>query len=514
MAELDKFYTPTVDDLVNANLRVRRNGLIQRGVENPNVTTGSDHYVYARALALNLAPAYQNLAIMADQQMPDSATGDDLVRQMDIYGIEVPAAAGATGNIVFAASASSLVPTGKQLIDEIGQVYEVVTGGTYDDEDEIPIRGVSTGVATEHVEGDALQWVGGAPGFADTVALVAPGGLTNGSDEANDSSNRSLLYSHLRNPPGGGNWMQVIAWAKEASPAVYSAFVYPALNGPATVGLCVLGKLSYDGSQFVRHVAESERASVDTYVSAQLDARAHVHLTTQTPKFDEGATLEVDVAIGLSLPAAIGAGGPGGGWVNAVPWPVLLGTATYVYVDVVTDSTHLTLSSDDAGTTPSALNLVDGVTEIAWFSPQAWVDGDDCIKTSTVIAHGGTTGALTVTLSEPLAGVQVDDMIFPSCEHAEEYAQAFIAAMGNMGPGQWYPNLALVPQAARQPLVVRQQPSDMVSSLLKSVSDTGEEVEDIAYLYRSDTAPPAPGSTTNSPIVIVPSGLGFFDKIP
>lgn len=515
MAELDKLYTPTIDELVNANLRVRRNALIQRGVPNPNVTQDSDHYVYARALALNLVPAYQNLAIMADQQMPDSATGEDLIRHLDIYGLDVPEAGGASGNIVFAASAASLVPTGKQLIDEIGQVYEVVTGGTYNDGDEIPIQGVTTGISTEHPEDTPLQWVGGVPGFADTVALVGPGGLTNGSDEGNDSSNRTLLLTHLRNPPGGGNWSQTIAWAKAASPAVYSAFVAPAINGPATVGLCLLGKLSYDSTDgFLREVAESVRAEVHDYVSAQLDARAHVDLTTQTPKFADSAVVSTDVSIGLSLPASTGAGGPGGGWVNAVPWPVLLGTATRVSVQTVTDSTHLTLTSNDAGTTPSAVNLVDGVTEIAWFSPQAWADGDECIKRSTILSHGGSTGALTVVLSDPLAGIQVGDFVFPSCEHAEEYAQAFVAAMGNMGPGQWYANLALVPQATRQPRVERQEPSDLGGSQLKAITDAGDEVDDVAYLYRQNSTPGTPATTADSPLVLAPSALGFYDKIP
>jgi uncharacterized phage protein gp47/JayE len=514
MADIDEFWVPTAEQLVNANLRVRRNGLIQRGVSNPNVTKESDHFVYATALANNLIPAYQNLVIKADQAMPDTAVGEALIRWLDVFGLTPQGAIGAGGNIVFATSTATLVPVDSQLIDDVGQVFRVTVGGTYDDEDEIPVVGVSTGASTNHEAGTVLQWVD-QPAFAETTAEVAIGGLTGGADKDNDEASRALLYDHLRNPAGGGNWSQVIKWAKAASASVHSAFVYPALNGPATLGLCLLGELTYDATtKFTREVTEAVRSAVHDYVAAQLDANKHVDLTTQTPKDADGAATNTDIAIGLSLPASTGAGGPGGGWVDAVPWPALLGTATRVSVSVVTDSTHLTLTSNDAATTPSSVGLVDGVTEIAWFSPQAWANDEDCIVKSTVTAHGGVTGALTVTLSEPLAGVAVGDFIFPSCDHAEEYAQAFIAAMANMGPGQWYPNLAVVPQAERQPLVVRQQPSHLVSALLKAIEDTGDEVEDVAYLYRETSAPGVPASTTDSPFTLVPSALGFYDKIP
>lgn len=515
MAELDTITIPTLDELRDGNLRVRRNGLIQRGVANPNVTRSSDHYVYATALAINIAPAYQNLGIMSDQQMPDTAEDEYLIRQLTTYGLEVPSAVGSSGNIVFAASSASLVPTGKQLVDDLGQVYEVVTGGTYVDGNEIPIRGVTTGKSTDHVSGDALQWVGGVPGFADNVALVGPGGLTGGADEGDNSSNRSLLYSHLRNPAGGGNWSQIIAWAKAASPSVYSAFVYPALNGPATVGLVLLGPMSYDSTNgFTREVTETVRSLVHDYVAAQIDAHAHVNLTTQTPKEADSNAVDVSVAIGVSLPAAIGAGGPGGGWVNATPWPVLLGTATRVYVSAVTDSTHITITSNDAGTTPSAVGIQDGVTEVAWFDAQGYADGNAAVRTAVVTAHGGSTGAITLTLSEPFPDIATNDFVFPSSERAEQYAQAFLLAMSNMGPGQWYSNLSLVPQAARRPLIAQQQTSDMAASLLKPITDSGEEVEDVAYLYRSSTSPAVPVSTTASPKTFVPGTLGFFDKIP
>lgn len=514
MASLDTFVVPTPEQIRDANLRVRRNGLIARGVTNPNVTRDSDHWVQATALAQSLSTALQNVVIMNDQSMPDTATGERLVRWLNFYGLTPESPTGASGNVTFVTSTATLVPIDSRLLDEIGQVYKVTVGGTYNDGDEIPIVGVSTGKATDHDTGDILQWVD-QPAFADNTVTVAAPGLIGGADQDDDEASRSLLYSHVRNPAGGGNWSQVIQWAKAASASVQSAFVYPALEGPATLGLCLLGQLTYDpGNGFTREVSETVRAAVHDYVAAQLDANKHVFLRTQTPKDADSAAIDTNVSIGLSLPASTGAGGPGGGWVDAIPWPVLLGSAKYVRVETVTDSTHLTLTSNDAATTPTATGLVDGVTKVAWFSPQAFANGDTSVITATVTAHGGSTGHVTVTLSEPFAGILAGDYVFPSCERADDYAKAFMAAMSNLGPGQWYPDLSLVPQAARQPLVARQQPSDVASSLLKPIENAGDEVEDVAYLDRSVTSPSAPLSLTASPNVLVPQALGFYDKIP
>jgi uncharacterized phage protein gp47/JayE len=516
------FAAPTPTDIRDANLRVRRNGLIARGVTNPNVTPDSDHFVYATALAQNIAPAYQNLVIKADQQMPDSALDADLVRLYNIFIGDVPVAVGSSGSVVANFSATSLVPLNAELQDEVGQVFQVTVSGNYNSGDLIPILGLTTGKGTDHETGDVLQWVV-PPANSAATAIVAAPGLIGGADALDNEHLRALLISHLQNPPGGGNWSQVQGFALKASPSVTAAFVYPALNGPSTFGLCVLGALTYAGANgFTREVTSTVLAAVDTYVKAQTPGPAPVMFVTTTPTDTGGTTpdVDVDVAIGLSLPESVAAGGAGGGWIDAVPWPNLLGAATRVTVSVVTDSTHLTLTSDDPTNCPSATNLLDGVTQIAWFSPVSFAAATDTVTspaiiTATVISHSGTTGALNVVLDTPLTGILAGDFVFPNSENVETYAQAFLAAMGNLGPGQWSSNPGIVPTANRRPLVTRQQPSDITSSILKAVEDTGDEVQDTAFLFRSSTTPGIPPNTTTaSPFVFVPRRFGFYDKIP
>ncbi len=106
------------------------------------------------------------------------------------------------------------------------------------------------------------------------------------------------------------------------------------------------------------------------------------------------------------------------------------------------------------------------------------------------------------------------DLVFPAAENAETYALAYLAAMGNLGPGQWSTDPTVVPAANRRPFVTRQQPSDLTSGILKALTDAGDEVTDAQYLYRSDTTPGVPASTTtDSPFVLVPTRFGFYDSI-
>ncbi len=519
MADIAQFTVPSFSDIRDANLRVRRNGLIARGIANPNVTKDSDHFVYATALAQNVAPAYQNLVIKADQQMPDTALDADLVRLYNLFVGQVPVPTGASGNITANCSATMNVTLLAQLQDETGQVYEVEVAGNYDNGDPIPVAGLTTGSSTDHDTGDVLQWVV-PPANSAATALVAAPGLIGGTDVLGNESLRALLISHLQNPPGAGNWSQVQGWALLASPSVKSAFVYPAINGPSTFGLCVLGELTYAGAAgFTRQVSSTVLALVDAYVKAQMPGPAPVMFTTVTPT-DTGAApdVDVDIAIGLSLPEAISAGGTGGGWVDAVPWPELAPGDTHVIVGSVTSSTEFTLTSLTSNS-PTATNLLDGVTQIAWFSPVSWAAAtptapSPAILTATVLSHSGTAGAIHVVIDKPFTGIAAGHFIFPNAENVEIYAQAFMAAMAGLGPGQWSTNPGIVPTANRRPLVTRQQPSDITAAIIKAITDSGDEVEDAAFLYRSLTTPGVPANTTTlSPFVFVPRRFGFYDKI-
>lgn len=513
---------PNPSDIRDGILRPLAAGLVLAGVPNPNVGRGTDYWLKAEALAQQLAVVYANQQLLVDQLLPDTAEDDDLGRHLKIYGIDFRPAQGAAGNVILNASAATFVPTTQQLIDAQGEVYAVTTGGTYNPGDLIPIKGVSTGLATNHQQGEVLKWVGSAPAFADAKALVAVGGLIGGVDTDTNETARNRLFSLLRNPQRAGNWSQVKAFAEQASASVQAAYVYPAINGPSTLGICVVGPLSFDPTLgWTRQVSAATLATVLSYVQALYPEHADIVAVTPTDTVSSSPAVDTDVSVGLSLPLSSAGGGPGGGWVDAVPWPALNGTATKVTVQTVTSSTDITLTSDDAGTTPSTNGLIAGGTTIAWFSSTNYAAGQDPLVIATVVSVvSGTTGAVRITLSQPFTGIVAGDFVMPNAENIQDYARAWLNAMAQMGTGEWTSHAQVLVRGRRRPLGTSQNPYSLGGVQLRAISDVGEEVQDVAYLSRNVTTPAAgvavtPGNPASAPPnVLVPRRIAFFNKIP
>jgi hypothetical protein len=518
---------PSPSEIRDNYLRTQRSGDIARGVPNPNVTRGSDAWVRAEALAQQLSVVHANQQFRVDQLLPDTAEDDDLGRWLKIFGIGFRPAQGATGPVVLAGSAAVFVPTGTQLIDGQGELYEVVTGGTFNVGDLITIQGTSTGLATNHQQGEVLTWVGTAPTFAKPTVLVGVGGLKDGADADTNESARNRLFSLLRTPRGAGNWPQVKAWAEQVSPIV-TAYVYPAINGPGTLGICVLGPLSWDPTLgWTREVTPATVNAVATYVASQLpgggaggDGCVNLVVATPTDTVSSSPAIDTDVSIGLALPVSSAGGGPGGGWVDATPWPALLGTSTKVTVQTVTSSTDVTLTSDDAGTTPSTAGLIAGQTTVAWFSSSNFAAGQDPLIVATVVSVvSGTTGAVRITLSVPFTGIVAGDFVMPNAENIQDYARAWLAAMAAMGPGEWSAHAQVLVDGKRRPLNAASNPYSFGGVQTRAISDVGEEVQDVTYLARNIITP-APGvavtpgnPATAPPNVLVPRRIGFYNKI-
>jgi hypothetical protein len=181
-----------------------------------------------------------------------------------------------------------------------------------------------------------------------------------------------------------------------------------------------------------------------------------------------------------------------------------------VTVSAVTDSTHITVTSDAPGACPDATGVVNSTTKVSWFDPSGYPGA--VIKTSVVANHTGSTGSVNLTLASPFAGIQVGDYIFPSCERAEEYAQAWLAAVGSMGPGEWTTDATVLADARRQPLATKEAPHTIGLSQRKALEQVGDEVLDVRYHYASSNVTYTPANTkTSAPYVLVPGRrLGFY----
>lgn len=479
-------------------LRVLKNGLIARGVATPNVLPGSEEFAKAQAIANEIEPLYANLQIVADELMPDTATGDGLARWLSVYQDGYRSAQGSHGQIVFDTTQTTTVTAGTELIDGIGQRFSVDISGTYADGDLINVSAVSTGSTTNHDEGDALRWVI-QPAFANPTALVAVGGLIDGIDTEDDETARARLFDKLANPQQAGNWSQLSAFAEKSTGSVQKAFVYPAVNGPSTMHVAVIGYTTDTNKS--RTISNTLLTGTVQPYMAGVPAEGTEIVTTDTADVNE------DVSIAMTIPSAPTASppGPGGGWVNGTPWPYPADTYTSCAVTAVTSSTVFRVRASIA---PQA-----NVTRICW---QSYTAGDWALYTATVISYTNpSTDIYEVTLDQPFTDIAVGDYISPLAENSSVYFAALIAAFAKMGPGEKTTSAGPLVRGYRHPLPAAGWPYKVGTNLLKALTDSGDEVSDASFLYRlsGGAAPGVPGSISGSPKVYVPRRLAIYPSI-
>lgn len=495
MALPNELIVKTAADFRDDGLRTLRNGLIRAGVPNPNVTPNSDYFLLFQAFGDELEVLSNNLLIKADAQMPDTAEAEDLDRWLDAVGLSRRTAAGSFGSVVLDSSAASLVAVGTQLIDGAGLRYQVVTGGTYVNTALIPIAGIDVGIATNHGVGDVLRWVAGPP-FSAATALVAVGGLTGASEAEDDETARRRLLRRLANPPGSGNWPQVVEIAEASTPSVMAAFCYPAAQGPATTHVCVVAYPSATNKTRVLPDAIL-LGTVKPYILGSLAEHADTLVQTSID-------LVNNVAIYLSLPAAASAGGPGGGWLDAAvfPRPVasdVLANAAFCDVRAMTDSTHFTVPSDVAPTV--------NATRICWLSPINWQ-----VYSATVTAFTGT-GPYAITIDKPFTGITVGQYISPQMVNQQAYFDALVEEFRLLGPTEKTIDPTILLRAYRRPPPRESWPYSLGAHQLKAITDVGDEVFAARYGYRLYSTPGPNVSITAAPNIFVPGKLAFYEEL-
>lgn len=487
----------TPKDIRDDYLRTIKNGLISRGVANPNVSPGSDEYVRATAIANEVAVIEANDSVAVEQRMPDTAIDDDLRRWLQLFDDDFRPAVGSAGFVTFSSSSSTTISSGTQLVDSSQLRYQVTQTATYANGDLIPVAAVDTGAATNHDAGDVLTWVA-APPTSDPTAAVASGGLIDGAAAETNEQARARLLARMQNPPSSGNWQHVATLAEESTPAVEKAYVYPAIQGPGSVHFAVTRRATTTATTGSKSADRDLDATVlstivTPYVKGLYPERADVKGTTV-------ANVATDVAIGLSLPASPQASppGPGGGWLDGTPWPANTADAAFkCTVTAVTSSTTFTV---DAPTAPLA-----GASRIAYLSPSDWT-----LRTARVVSFTGSAGAYVVTIDNPFTGIAGGDYIWPQCQNAQTYVTALLNAFGAMGPGEKTASVGILARAFRHPLPQVSWPYALGAAQLRALTDAGDEVLSAAWNYRSTTTPAVPGSVTSPPNILVPRRIGFY----
>ncbi|WP_370236649.1 baseplate J/gp47 family protein [Brevundimonas sp.] len=203
-----------------ADSRLRRSALDVLARTHAGATHGL--YGYLDSIALN--------------GLPDTATGDYLLRWASILGVTPKPATAATGAVTASGVNGSIIPIATVLqrtdaVEYVTTAEAIIAGGVAT----LAVEASLPGADGQATSGTKMTFVSPVAGVSAEVTVTAAG-LVGGTDAEAEEALRGRVLDRLRQPAHGGNARDYVRWAREV-PGVTRAWVYPLMNGLGTVGL-------------------------------------------------------------------------------------------------------------------------------------------------------------------------------------------------------------------------------------------------------------------------------------
>lgn len=463
LPEVGQASYPTTDELRDLYLRTIKLAYQRRGLT-ANVLPDSAHYIRAQALAEQMSIAIANNRLALRDFSPLTAVGDALEALSNFYGVpRRPSSAGA-GYANITCSGTVIIPQGYQCTAPDGTKYQTSSVNNITTSGSVAIVAVSGGISTNQDPGTVLTWDSASLGNLQRTAIVDDAGITDGVDEDDDETLRGRLIDRLSFPSVGGNWSQVKEWAEDASAAVQHAFVYAAAQGPSSCDVAIVG----EGGD--RTVTTATLNAVATYITSNQSGAQYFNVTTVTPQ-------EVDIVLSASLPLPTNAGGAGGGWRDATPWP-----STNVKVTAYNSSTDTITVDAVSPDTPVVGN------NIGIWDPTA---AEPTMREYAVSSVGGSSGAYTITVQGGFGFTPTGAYVSAGAVKLVDYADAAKAQFETLGPGEKTSNIDILNFARRRPGADVEAPMALTNVLLSGVIQSNQEILNLEYAARYET-----GTTT------------------
>jgi uncharacterized phage protein gp47/JayE len=482
LPEVDGAFYPTEAEVRDQLLRTVRLAYLRRG-KKVNVLPGSDYFITCTAMARVVAIAFANSKVALRDVSPLTATGDNLRKLSKAFGVAERPPSGSSGFLKVKCTGTVVIPASYAATAPNGKKYATTAATTVASGQVVAVVAVDAGADTNQDGGTILSWDSAAVGALAATAVVEAGGITGGSDGDDEETLRERLLMRLAFPGAGGNWSQVKGWAEDVTAAVEAAYVYPAARGPGSVDIAVT-KARGD-----RALSPTVVAEVAAHVAANIPGFASLNVTSVQ-------RLEVDVTIVARLPLPTFAGGAGGGFRDAAPWPTddaRIVAVAGAQLDVLTAGTP-TLGARIGLWDPASKQL----TEFTITSAPASIAGG---WRFTIAPTSG--GAVPAWLAPGM-------YVSAGAVNLVSYAQTVLAEFEKLGPGEKSASPDVLPRALRKPPSDVIAPSALTSLLLAGVTNNHPEIMSLNWGARriSGTAtliesPPVPMTAADPPYVLV-----------
>lgn len=476
---------PTPSELRDILLRTIIFGFNTAGLE-ANVLPGSDIYIRTTAVAGPASIAIANSKLARADINPLTAQGDALVTLAAVYGVKPRPASPSSGGGIVKCTGTVTVTQGYKCTGPNGLKYQQLAVQTRTTGQEVTIISVDTGSATNLGAGIKLTWDSAAIGALNPLLIVDAGGLTGGADTDTPEQLRTRLITRLAFPAVGGNWSQVLEWAEEASAAVEAAYVYT-VRGPASYDVAVT-KAGGD-----RSLGVTTLNAIAAFINSKMPGSVDFNITSANQQ-------QVDVVVGATLPLPQAAGGAGGGWRDAAPWPAE-DTKCTAY-----NSTTIT------ATVNSTASPIVGQNIGVWNAAAVDANGNPApVMVEYIVATvGGGVGAWTITVQNGFTFSPLNAYVSAGAVHLVQYAAELLAQIGVVGPGEKTTNQDILPRGRRLPGGDVSGPMALTYTLLSKVTQAQHpEIIDLQYTNRYDTgttntrtSPDVPLTTADPPNIL------------
>lgn len=393
----------------------------------------SRFYVEAEAVDLIVASGQSRALYLADQVRPDRAATSFLRGfHGPLWGLVPLGATGGSGAVsapaavgtIFIGSTTVPDPAAHTARDPAGNLYQVLTttvtpsGGVA----ALEMQGVSLGAGTNPEAGTILTWVNAPLGAEEEATVDAT--FSGGFDAESDVDFAKRILDRIKYRPASGNAAQAVAWARAASVAVETAFVYSCAFHAGSSLVVITQKRGVTAGPLARIPSVGTLATVTTFLvppaSAVMPGRPHIVVLPPV-------SVSTDLAFQLAMRK-----GTDGGWSDLTPWPGY--TANISQVGTVSTQQDFEINSDTT--------LPNGVSSLS--APNAprlmvWDDATSSweeLLVSTVDDSPGGGDYRVQLSSAPTKTIATGDYISPFTQQFDVIQQALEDYFDALGPGE------------------------------------------------------------------------------
>lgn len=491
---------------------------------------GTRFFIEADAIDLYGQSQQARAAFWADQVDPRRAASGMLY---DLHGrlwlgenSQLPAV-GAGGTVRWPATVGSLFVGDSTLgslsafvaTDANGRRYQCLTTVTANSSGyaDLTMRAVDGGVLTNLDPATSLRASANPPGGAQANGTVqaqignSAVGLSGGFDAETDGEYSERIEERYRYRPASGNGAHFVAWARQATVAVESTFVYAcALHAGSTL-VAVLQKRNKPAisGPNARIPAASVLADVTGYLvppnSPVVPERVYVQVLLTVPE-------AVDMVMQLTMPAGLG-----GGWLDAEPWPSPAAPSNPALIDralvgAVTDQTHFVLNlPTGVGSLPGGVSVLSGNNAPSLMQWVAAKSRFERLQVQSVTDSG--SGNFAVVLSGPPTNtIATGVAISPYTDRHDVAANALEDYFDQLGAGELVSaSDARYARAARYPAPNQAKPQRVGLVAVSAVVDAlGGAASDGELPYLSQTLPSVPTDPMDGPSLLVLGRVNMY----